>query len=57
MPDVFEGLAKTLAAVVPEVPMYQAPQWADPKIWLITAAVLVVITLVAIYMRFEGGQK
>jgi len=57
MPDVIEGLAKTIAAVVPDVPVYQPPQWADPNIWLITGVVLVVITLVAIYVRFEPWQK
>jgi hypothetical protein len=57
MPGAFEGLAKTIAAVVPDVPTYQPPVWADPQVWLVTGAVLVMITAVGIYLKFRGEEK
>jgi len=52
MAGIFEGLAKTMAAVVSDVPTYQTPQWADPQVWLIAGGLIVIITLLSIYFRY-----
>ena len=57
MAGAFEGFAKTVAAVVSEVPTYQPPVWADPQVWLITGGVLVLITAVGIYLKFRREEK
>jgi len=31
--------------------------WADPRVWLITAAVLVLLTIILIYYKVFMGEK
>jgi len=57
MAGIFEGLAKTMAAVVPDVPTYQPPQWADPQVWIIAGVLIVLITILSIYFRYADVES
>ncbi len=39
------------------VPKISIPLWADPKLWLAGAAILIIITIVAIYYKVFTGEK
>jgi hypothetical protein len=57
MAGVFEGLAKTMAAVVSDVPTYQPPQWANPQVWIAAGVLIVLITLLSIYFRYVDVER
>jgi len=57
MAGIFEGLAKTMAAVVPDVPTYQPPQWANPQVWIIAGGLIVLITILSIYFRYADVER
>ncbi len=35
----------------------RSPKWADPRIWLATAAILVILTLIMIYKAFTSEKR